>query len=120
MSQTPTYDQLRDERITVARHADSLLDNHFGKHRLPDDTTPAAAMRAPAPEPNIALSDDWSGFRTGHGTGHGKRRPRDDVPAVTAAASGRSSPGTADLAQDWSWFGPGEPDCATPPPSWPP
>jgi hypothetical protein len=114
VSQTPTYDQLRDERIKVARQADSLLVDHFGKHRPPDDTTPTAVRHDPAPEPGIDLSDDWSGFRTGRGARSGKHRPRDDAPAATTAAGGQSSPRTADLAENWSWFGPSEPDCTVP------
>jgi AMP-binding enzyme len=110
VSPTPTYDQLREERVKVTRNADSLLIDHSGKHHLPDDTTPQAAAHDRSPHPNIDLTDDRSGSKTDRGTRHGKHR--DDIPAATAATS-RSPHQTADPDRGWSWFGPSEPDCST-------
>ncbi len=109
MSQTPTYDQLHEERIDAASDTDSAQVDHSGKHRLGDD--PAAAMvRDRPPGPEADLPDDWSGFKTDRSDHRGKHRPNDSL--TTAAVPGRSPRRAVDLTADWSWFGPNEPNRA--------
>lgn len=113
MSQTPTYDQLHDERTKATRTADSLQIEHFGKHRLHDDTIPVAAVRDQSPEPKTDLPRTWSRVRTGHSVRRSKQRTRADGPGAPTAG-GRPARRTADLAEDWSWFGPDQPDRVAP------
>jgi hypothetical protein len=107
MSQTPTYDQLCDERITVASEADSPEIDQFGKHRLGEDLA-AAPLRDRSPGPDVDLTDDGSVFRACPGDRRSKHRPRDDT-SLTAATGDRSPGRRAEFAEDWSWFGPAEP-----------
>jgi len=71
VSQTPTYDQLREQCLNAVSKTGSPQINQPGKHRRSDNLA-AAPVRDRPPEPK------------------------------------------ADLATDWSWFGPGEPDRAAP------
>jgi hypothetical protein len=106
MSQTPTYDQLRDERITVAREADSAQIDQSGKHRLGEDLT-AAPLRDRSPEPEADPTDDGSVVQASQEDRRGKHRPRDDASLTTA--TGDPSRRGAEFAEDWTWFGPAEP-----------
>jgi hypothetical protein len=114
MSQTPTYDQLRDERITVAREADSSQIDQSGKHRLGEDVAAAPLRdRSPEPEtdpPETDPTDDGSVVRACQEDRRGKHRPRDDTSHTTV--TGDPPRRGADLAEDWTWFGPAEPDRA--------
>jgi hypothetical protein len=109
MSQTPTYDQLRNERITVAGDADSAQIDQSGKHRLGEDLA-AGSLRDRSPEPEADPTDDGSVVRACQGDRGGKHRPRDDI-SHTTATDDRPRRG-AEFADDWSWFGPAEPDRA--------
>jgi hypothetical protein len=110
MSQTPTYHQLRDERITVASDADSAQIDQSGKHRLGEDLT-TAPLRDRSPGPEADLTDEGSVVRACQGDRRGKHRLRDDASFTTATAD-RSPRRRTDLAEDWSWLGPAEPDRA--------
>ena len=82
VSQTPTYDQLRGERINAdvpAGEADPHPVDRPGKHRIPDDMPAESALSDVEPEGGSAK--DRSGkHQLRHGT------PR------------------ADPTRDWSWF----------------
>lgn len=82
VSQTPTYDQLRGERINAdvpAGEADPHPVGRPGKHRIPDDMPAESALSDV--EPGGGSAKDRSGkHQLRHGT------PR------------------ADPARDWSWF----------------
>jgi hypothetical protein len=106
MSQTPTYDQLRDEHITVASEADSAQTDQSGKHRLGEDLA-AAPLRDRSPEPESDLTANGSIFRACQGDPPGKHRPGDDTSLITAA--GDRPRRRAEFTEDWSWFGPAEP-----------
>ncbi len=114
MSHTPTYDQLRGERITVdvlasqagvfASPADPEPLTCPGKHHLRDDAPTVVAVCGPAPRSGAGLVDDWPGFRTGDSDSPGKHAVPDDPPGATEV-SGTSREPPADLAASWSWFG---------------
>ena len=104
VSQTPTYDQLHDERIKATRTADSLQVDHFGKHCLHDDTIPVVAVRDQSPEPETGLAGTCSGVRTGRGVRRSKQRTPADGSGAPAAG-GRPARRAVDRAEDWSWFG---------------
>jgi hypothetical protein len=109
MSQTPTYDRLRDERITVAGEADSAPIVQSGKHRLGEDVA-APPLRDRSPGPGADLTEEGSVVRACQGDRRGKHRPRDDA-SFTTATGDRPCRG-AEFAEGWSWFGPAEPDRA--------
>lgn len=109
MSQTPTYDQVRGERINAdvpASEADPHELDDPGKHRLRADTPIAAEVCGPSPGPGAELAEDWSGFATGDSELLGKHCLRADLPAATAVCGPLPGPG-ADLVGGWSWFGTG-------------
>jgi hypothetical protein len=67
MRLTPTYDQLRDERLNAdvpASEAGTQVD-HPGRHRLRDDAPAAAAVGGSSSGPGADLAEDWSWFVTG-------------------------------------------------------
>jgi hypothetical protein len=67
VSQTPTYDQLRGERINAdvrASEADPHPLEHPGRHRLRDDTPTAATVCGPF-GPRDDFTEAWSWFGTG-------------------------------------------------------
>jgi hypothetical protein len=107
MSQTPTYDQLRDERITVAGEVDSAPIDQSGRHRLGEDLA-AAPLRDRSPGPEADLTEDGSVFGACHADHRGKHRPGDETSRTTAAGE-RSRGRGVEFAEDWSWFGPAEP-----------
>jgi hypothetical protein len=77
VSQTPTYDQLRGERINAdvpASEADPQVD-HPGKHRLREDA-PTVVVDGSPPGPVADLVEDWSWF--------GTREPVQVAPANAA------------------------------------
>ena len=68
VSHTPTYDQLRGERINAgvpASEADPYQVGHPAKHRRRDDAPAAAAVGGFSPEPGADLAEGWSWFGTG-------------------------------------------------------
>lgn len=84
VSQTPTYDQLRGERINAdvpASEADPHQVDHPGKHRLRDDAPAAAAVGGSSPVPGADLAEGWPWF--------GTREP--------ARAGSANAPGSAHL-----------------------
>lgn len=112
MSQTPTYDQLRGERINAdvpASEADPHQADRFGRHRLVDDALGAAVCgQPPGSEADLA---DCTWFGTVNSDRPGKHRPHEDVPSVPAISG--PSPGPPDgLVGGWSWFTPADPDRA--------
>lgn len=105
VSQTPTYDQLRGERINAdvpASMADLHPHDHPDRPHLRDDTPPAATAFGP-PGLRGDGAKDWSG--TGDGDRPGKHRFHDDAPGPVAVSGPSPGPGT-DLAE--GWFGAGE------------
>jgi hypothetical protein len=106
MSQTPTYDQLRGERINAdvpASEADPQQVDHLGRHRLVDDPLDAAVCGQP-PGSGADLAD-WSRFWTVNSGHPGKHRLHDDVPGAPAICG--PSPGLpTGLVGGWSWFTP--------------
>lgn len=111
MSHTPTYDQLRGERINadvpVSQAHPGPVDQP-GSHHLRADTPTAATGCSPSPGPRGDRARDRSGFGTGNVDRPGKHRLRNDAPAATVGGGPSPGPGV-DLAEDWSWFGTGEP-----------
>lgn len=96
VSQTPTYDQLRGERINAdvpAGEADPHPVDRPGKHRIRDDM-PAGSARSDL-EPGHDPTEDWPGFMPGNSDRSGKHQLR-------------RGPSRADSAQDWSWFDDGK------------
>jgi hypothetical protein len=124
--QTPTYDQLRGERINAdvpASDVDPDWLDRPGRHRLGDDTSAAAAIYSPPPRPRGEQAEEWSGFGTGGIDDRpGKHRLHDHAPAA-AAACGQSRGPATDRAEGWSWFGttkePGRADLANATPTVP-
>ncbi|MGH3631215.1 MAG: hypothetical protein ACRDRL_27700 [Sciscionella sp.] len=121
MNQTPTYDQLRGERINAevpasdadvpAREADPRV--HLGKHHLREDGSTAAAVSSSSPGSGVDLAGDWAGSGTGDSEDPGKHWLRDDAPGAAGVCG--PAPGLgADLAENWSWFGTGELDSVDP------
>jgi hypothetical protein len=108
--QTPTYDQLRGERINADVPASKVdpdrLDCH-GRHHLQDDAPVAPAVCGPLPGPRREQAEDWSGFGTGGVDRPGKHRLRDHAPA--AAVCGPSLGPETDPVEGWSWFGQNKP-----------
>lgn len=114
VSQTPTYDQLRGERINAdvpasevdgrASGADPDSRAHSGKHRLRDDG-PGAAAVCSAPQ-----NGELTSLRTGLGSGRvTSSAPANTVwPSTSPARVGGCGPlpgPGADLAKVWSWPG---------------
>ena len=106
MSQTPTYDQLREERITVDSEAGSSPIDQSGKHHLGADLI-AAPPRDRSPGPGTDLTEDGSVFGACQADRRRKHQPGEDISPTTAAGD-RSPRRSAEFAQDWSWFGPAE------------
>jgi hypothetical protein len=116
VSHTPTYDQLRGERINVdvpasqagvpASPADPEPLTRPGKHHLRDDAPTAVAAFGPSPRSGAGLAEDWPGSRTGDSDPRGKHAVPDDPPGATEVSGPSREPG-ADLAASWSWFGTG-------------
>ena len=123
MSHTPTYDQLRGERINVdvpasqagvpARPADSESLTGPGRHHLRDDAPTAVAAFGPSPGSGAGFAADWPGFRTGDSDPRGKHAVLDDPPGAPEVSGPCREPG-ADLVESWSWFGTGKPASANP------
>jgi len=116
VSHTPTYDQLRGERINAAvpaSEADPHQVDHPGKHRPRDDAPTAAAVGGSSPEPEADLAEDWSWLALIDSDQPGKHRLRDDAPGAPTVDSPPRGP-AADLAKRWSCFGTGEPARAGP------
>jgi len=96
VSQTPTYDQLRGERINAdvpAGEADPHPVHRPGRHRIRDDMPAGSSVsdRGSGSDP----PEDWSGFAPGNSDRSGKHQLRHGAPR-------------ADPAQDWSWFDDGK------------
>lgn len=111
MSHTPTYDQLRGERINAevpASQARPRTVDQPGSHRIRADTATAATGCGPSPGPRGDRAEDRSGSGTSDVDRPGKHRLRDDVPAATVGGGPSPGPGV-DLAEGCSWFGTGEP-----------
>lgn len=118
MSQTPTYDQLRDERINADVPAGEVdphqvdhfgrhrLGDHFGRHRLVGDA-PGAAVCGLPPGSGADLAD-WSGCGTVNSGHPGKHRLHDDAPGALAICGASQGP-RADRVGGWSWFTPVDP-----------
>lgn len=107
--QTPTYDQLRGERINADVPASEVHPDWCdrpGRHRLADDT-PAAAVCGPPPAPRGQGAEEWSGFGTGGIDRPGKHRLRDHAPAAVTVCGPSGGPATDHAG--WSWFGTTEP-----------
>lgn len=105
MSQTPTYDQVRGERINAdipASEADPHEVDHSGKHRLLADV-PLAAVCGSSPGPGTDLAEGRPGFATGDSDCAGRHCLRADVP-LAAAVCGPSPGLGADHVEGWSWF----------------
>lgn len=108
MSQTPTYDQLRGERINAdipASEADSEQVDHFGRHRLVDGLDAAVCGQPPGSRADLA---GWPGFGTVNSGQPGRHRLHDDPPGAPAICGPSSGP-PADLVGGWSWFTPADP-----------
>jgi hypothetical protein len=109
MSQTPTYDQLRGERINAdvpASEADPQQVDHFGRHRLVDDALNAAVCGQP-PGSGADFAD-WPEFGMVNSGHPGRHRLHDDPPGAPAICG--PSPGPpADHVGGWSWFTPADP-----------
>lgn len=100
VTQTPTYDQLRGERINAdvpASETDPQPVDRPGRHRIPDDTLAAPALSEPSPERGES-AEDWSGFAPDDSDPSGKHQLRDEAPAGPRA----------DPAESTSWFGAGQ------------
>jgi len=96
VSQTPTYDQLRGERINAdvpAGEADPHPVDRPGRHRVRDDMPAGSAQSdlGPGRDP----TEDWPGFMPGNSNRSGKHQLR-------------HRPSCAGSAQDWSWFDDGK------------
>lgn len=62
MSQTPTYDQVRGERINAdvpASEGDQHEVDYLGKHRLQSDAPVVTAVCGSSPGPGADLVEDW-------------------------------------------------------------
>jgi hypothetical protein len=104
VSQTPTYDQLRGERINAdvpAGEADPHPVSRPGRHRIRDDMPAGSAVSDI--DPAVDSIKDLSGSATGDSNRSGKHQLRDGTPAesVVRRVSARRR---ADLDEDWSWF----------------
>lgn len=123
VSHTPTYDQLRGERINVdvpasqagvpASPADLESLARPGRHHLRDDAPTAVAAFGPSRGSGVDLAADWSGCTTGDFDPRGKHAVADDPPGATEV-SGPSRELGADLVGSWSWFETGKPAGADP------
>jgi hypothetical protein len=108
VSQTPTYDQLRGERINAdvpAGEADPHPVRRPGRHRIRDDMPvgPAVSDRKPGGD----SVEDWSGFAKGDCDRSGKHQLHDEAAAESVGRRVSAGSG-ADPADDWSWFGTGK------------
>jgi len=112
VSQTPTYDQLRGERINAdvpAGEADPHPVSRPGRHRIRDDMPAGSAVSDL--DPGVDSIEDLSGFATGGSNRSGKHQLRDETPAESVVRRLPAGP-PADLAEDWSWFETGKPSLA--------
>jgi hypothetical protein len=112
MSPTPTYDQLRGERINAdvpTSEADPHQVDHLGRHRLVDDALGAAVCGQPTG--SGADLADWSGLGTVESGHPGKHRLLDDAPGAPAICSSSAGPPASHVG-GWSWFTPANPDRA--------
>lgn len=108
MSQTPTYDQLRGERINAdvpAGEADPHPVGRPGRHRIRDDMPAGSAVSDI--DPGGDSIEDLSGSATGDSDRSGKHQLRDEAPAESVRRV--SARRRADVAEDWSWFETGKP-----------
>jgi hypothetical protein len=111
VSHTPTYDQLRGERINAdvpASETDPQQVDPPGKHRLRDDAPAVAAVGGFSSGPGADLAEGWSWFTMVDSDQPGKHFLRENTPGAVAVSGCSRRPG-ADLAADWSWFGRPEP-----------
>jgi hypothetical protein len=111
VSHTPTYDQLRGERINAdvpASETDPQQVDPPGKHRLRDDAPAVAAVGGFSPGPGADLAEGWSWFTMVDSDRSGKHFLRENTPGAVAVSGCSPRPG-ADLAAYWSWFGTPEP-----------
>jgi hypothetical protein len=122
VSHTPTYDQLRGERINVdvpasqvgvaASPVDPEPFTRSGKHHRRDDDRPTGvAAFGPSPGSGAGLAEDRPRFSTDGPSPPGRHSVLDDPPGAREV-SGREPP--ADLAESWSWFRTGKPASADP------
>lgn len=97
VSQTPTYDQLRGERINAdvpASEDNSARVDQCGKHRLLDD----AMARRQAPEPEADPTADWSWFESADSDAGGKHHRAVDAQATGQGLGPRAlRPGSGQL-----------------------
>ena len=117
VSHTPTYDQLRGERINVdvptspagvpTRPAEPESLTRPGRHHLRDDAPTAVAALGPSPGSGVGIAAHWPGCRTGDCDPRGKHSVADDPPGTTEVSGPSREPG-AGLAESWSWFETGE------------
>ena len=109
VSQTPTYDQLRGERINAdvpAGEVDPHPVGRPGRHRVRDGMPAGSAVSDP--DPGGDSIEDRSGFAPGDSDRSGKHQLR--VEAAAGSVVRRVSAGPrAGLAEDWSWFEAGRP-----------
>ena len=108
MSQTPTYDQVRGERINAdvpASEGDQHEVDYLGKHRLQSDAPVVTAVCGSSPGPGADLVEDWPEITADDSEYVGRHCLRADA---SAAPESGSAPGPgADLVEDWCWFGTG-------------
>lgn len=104
VSQTPTYDQLRGERINAdvpAGEVDPHTVGRPGRHRI-RDAMPAGSTVSD-PDPAGDSIEDRSGYAPGDSDRSGKHQLRVEAPAESVVRRMSAGP-RSDLAHDWSWF----------------
>lgn len=102
VSLTPTYDQLRGERINAdvpASETDPQPVDRPGRHRIPDGTLAAPAPSGPSPEGGESAKD-WSGFAKGDSDPSGKHKLRDEAPAAPERQAALSGAGKRRLRHE--------------------
>ena len=108
MSQTPTYDQVRGERINAdvpASEGNQHELDYLGKHRLQSDAPIVTAVCDSSPGPGADLVEDWPEITADDSECVGRHCLR---AHASAAAESRPAPGPgADLVEDWCWLGTG-------------
>lgn len=86
VSQTPTYDQLRGERINAdvpAGEPDPRSVDRPGKHRRDDDTPIASAVHRASLGPRTDLAEGWSWFSGAMPGAHHVNSVKADTADVT-------------------------------------